>query len=166
MTTAFESPWVRFRVNGDDYAIPLDRVVEVTAARPPRLIPFVSPEVAGVINVKGEPLPAVNAGTILRGEASRQNRHTIVLESGTTRIGLLVGMVSRVEQGLRRPGQDSQEPPEKALGEPDFVSWFLVNGKKVGLVDPDALLGCIVDQLAGQAQATQQRGEEAWPSAF
>jgi chemotaxis signal transduction protein len=166
MSATLEQPWVRFRVSADDYALPLDRVVEVTVARTPRLIPFVSPEVAGVINVKGEPLPAVNAGRILRGEATRPNRHTIVLEKGTTRIGLLVEVVLRIEQGLIRPGQDSQEPPEKALGEPDFVSWFLVNGKRVGLVDSDALLGCIVDQLAGQAQVAQQRGEEAWPSAF
>lgn len=160
---ALNRPWLRFRVRGIEYALPLDVVSEVTAARSPRLIPFVPLSVGGVVNAKGEPLPTVNGGRLLQNLPTRAQRHALVLERGTVRLGLLVDAVARIEPGLGRAAQEGEEPPEQAPSGPSWVRWVTVNRETVGLVDPDAL----IDSARGLLTTPHtQRGEEQWRNAF
>ncbi len=160
MQTRSKAHWILFRVDGYDYALPLDVVAEVTAARAPRLIPFVPRDHAGVIVAKGEPLPAVDGGTVLRQRPGMSHRRALLLERGKLRAGLLVEEVSRIERGLadrvqEPPGGDSDAPSGA-----DFVRWCFLGGKRLGLVDPDALLGRVGDLCAGTRSSSVQQGEE------
>jgi chemotaxis signal transduction protein len=121
-------------------------------------------EIAGVINVRGEPLPAFNAGVLLGDDPTPAPRHTLVLEHGAMRVGVLVDAVSRIESpgGLERA-----EPAEapRTLPHPDLVRWRMLDGIRIGLVDPDVLLGRVGDLLARPVQHIQDKGE-SWPNAF
>lgn len=167
MQPARDQIWIRFTAAGLCYALPLDGVAEVTAARRPSLIPFIPREQAGVIVAKGEPLPAVHAAAVLCGQQGRADcRHALVLERGTLRLGLLVEEVSRIERGLAARAQELPAGDETAPAGAEFVEWRFVKGERVGLVDLDALLGCVGDLLSSPSAEAQQRGEESWPSAF
>ena len=164
MDAVNENAWIRFRVHDEEYALPLDSVVEVTVARRPRLIPLVPREVAGVINVKGEPLPALDAGTLLRDRPAGNPRHALVLQRESLRIGLLVGSVSTIEASRDLARCEPAEPPPGPEPGRGLVRWTLVDGEKLGLLDHDALLGRVGDLLTRQAQHTEKG--EPWPSAF
>ena len=70
------------------------------AAPRPHLIPRVALELGGVVNVRGEPLPAVDGGALLTGRSALRHRHMLVLERGSLRLGVLVGAVQRIESAL------------------------------------------------------------------
>jgi len=93
-------PWLRFEVAEQGYAVPLGAVVEVMAAPSPHLIPRVALDVGGMVNVRGEPVPAVDGGALLTGRPARRHRHMLVLERGSLRLGVLVGGVHRIEGEL------------------------------------------------------------------
>src|SRR5215470_16792268 len=95
-----EVTWLRFEVAEQGYALPLGAVVEVMAAPRPHLIPRISRELGGVVNMRGEPLPAVDGGALLTGRSARSHRHMLVLERGSLRLGVLVGAVQRIEGTL------------------------------------------------------------------
>ena len=125
----------------------------MTVARRPRLIPLVPTEIAGVINIRGEPLPALNAGVLLGEEPTPAPRHALVLERDAMRVGVLVDAVLRIEPagGLERsePAEAPRPPPL-----PDLVHWRRLDGIRIGLLDPDALLGRVGDLLTRQVQQT------------
>lgn len=143
--------WLRFSVGDEDFAIALGDVAEVTPAKRPRLIPRVPLEVGGVLNVGGEPLPAVDGGMLLCGVPTSEPRHTLVLSRGELRLGVIVEWVARIDRdigdrearGTGESGEDSREP--------DFVRWVDDGGERLGLVDSEALLIRAADLLAGRA---------------
>ena len=151
--------WLRFEVAGRAYAIPLDSVAEVTRAGRPRMIPGVRLEVGGILNVRGEPLPAVN-GAMLLGEEPEAHHHALLLEHGGLRLALLVGRVSRIERELPRPS--AEHDPDDALR--TFVRWLGGGEQALGLVDPDGLLEHATALLT--EARVHQEGEDLCPSAF
>ena len=167
MHHAPDTSWIRFKSGVYEYALPLDCVAEVTVAREARLIPFVSLDTAGVINVRGEPMPAVNGGVALCGSPTTDHSYLLVMEYGAGRVGLLVGAVARIERGLHLRAQDplvarrDELPPRR-----EFVRWSLLDGDLLGFVDRDGLLGCVADLLTPKPLAAQQEGENPWPNAF
>jgi chemotaxis signal transduction protein len=151
-------PWLRFEVSGQAYAIPLASVVEVTGAQRPHLIPRIPLEIAGVLNVRGEPLPAVDGGALLTGSPAARHRHVLVLERGELRIGVLVGQVRRIEReipvSLAEPGET-----ENAL-----VEWVNQDDSALGLVDPDGLIERATLLLT--VERKQLGGQETWHTGF
>ena len=157
--------WIRFLVRDDEYALPLELVAEVTVSPRPRLIPLIALEIAGVINVKGEPLPALDGGVLLRGRPAPGGRRALVLHRETLRVGLMVDSVSKIEARRDFSRCEVAEPPPGATPVPGLIRWHSADGGRLGLVDPDALLGRVADLLTRQTQHTQ--GErESWPNAF
>src|SRR5258706_14381045 len=92
--------WLRFEIAEQAYALPLGAVLEVMAAPRPHLIPRVALELGGVVNMRGEPLPAVDGGALLTGRSALGYRHMLMLERGNLRLGVLVGGVQRTERAL------------------------------------------------------------------
>lgn len=132
-----DDQWLRFEVSGRAHALPLAAIGEVTQAREPRLIPFLPLEVAGIVNVRGEPLPTLDTGVILGAAPTRGHRHLLVMGSEPDRIGLLVGSVSRIARALRdapklEPDDDDQDR--------ELVRFVRALDGPVGLVDPEVLL--------------------------
>lgn len=135
--SAQEREWLRFAVGDREYAIALEAVSEVTAARQPNFVPLVPLAIGGVLNVRGEPLPAVDARALIGIESERRARPALVLERGAIRIGLLVDSVTRIERGLAASDEPfDAEPPGASLG----VEWIWTDGAWVGLVDADSWL--------------------------
>jgi chemotaxis signal transduction protein len=151
---------VLFRVAGCDYALPLDGVVEVRAGGQPSLIPFVPREVGGVLNVRGEPLPVLDAGTLLRGEPSGASRHLIVLADGTRRVGVLTERVLHVDARIEDGEVDPQAPPA-----PLPLRWARDGDRRVAVVEPEALLARAATLLAARHTERRQGGERC-PTAF
>jgi chemotaxis signal transduction protein len=149
------TPWLCFEISGQDYAIPLASVVEVTAAQRLHLIPRIPLETAGVLNVRGEPLPAVDGGALLTGSRAERHRHVLVLERLALRIGVLVGQVRRIERAL---ASDSEEPAGA------LVHWVDQDGRALGLVDPEGLIERATMLLTDQRK--QPGGQESWHTGF
>ena len=165
MTSATPCDWIRFFVREDEYALPLEVVGEVTVSARPRLIPLISSEIAGVINVKGEPLPALDGGVLLRGRPAPGGRRALVLHRDTLRVGLMVDSVSKIETRLDFSRCEPADPPPGARPIPGLIHWLSADGGRLGLVDPDALLGRVGDLLTRQIQHTQEE-RESWPNSI
>jgi chemotaxis signal transduction protein len=150
--------WLRFEVADQGYALPLGAVVEVMAAPRPHLIPRVSLELGGIVNMRGEPLPAVDGGALLTGRAAQHHRHMLVLERGILRLGVLVGGVQRIERELALfEGGDVPRGGE-------LVEWVTEGERALGLVDPDGLIERGVLLLTELRSRTG--GQEPWQSGF
>jgi chemotaxis signal transduction protein len=152
------TPWLCFEVSGQAYAIPLASVVEVTGAQRPHLIPRIPLEIGGVLNVRGEPLPAVDGGALLTGSKAQRHRHVLVLERGALRIGVLVGQVRRIDREL------ATLPAEQGGADGTLVQWVDQDGAALGLVDPEGLIERATMLLTDQRK--QPGGQESWHTGF
>jgi chemotaxis signal transduction protein len=155
-------PWLRFEVAEQGYAVPLGAVVEVMAAPRAHLIPRVSLELGGMVNVRGEPVAAVDGGSLLTGRPARRHRHMLVLERGSLRLGVLVGGVQRIEGALAVLG--NAEPSKSG----ELVEWVTEDGRQLGLVDPEGLIerGVLLlteSELRGRHGVG---GQEPWQTGF
>jgi chemotaxis signal transduction protein len=153
-----EVTWLRFEVAEQGYALPLGAVVEVMAAPRLHLIPRVGLEMAGIVNLRGEPLPAVDGGALLTGRSALHHRHMLVLERGSLRMGMLVGGVQRIERAL--PLVEASEVTHSG----ELVEWVTEGDKALGLVDPEGLIErgvLLLTELRSRAG-----GQEPWQSGF
>jgi chemotaxis signal transduction protein len=119
---------VSFRSGGQDWAVALDRVQRVLAAR--GLLPFPDPRpgVAGLLYRDGDTVPVVSP----LGAASGQ---VLVLDDNGTSIGLLVDEVVGIErvQGEAGPPPAGQRSP--------LVAGVLAGTNPLLLLDVAALTG-------------------------
>ena len=119
---------VSFRSGGQDWAVALDRVQRVLAARD--LLPFPDPKpgVAGLLYRDGDTVPVVSP----LGAASGQ---VLVLDDNGTSIGLLVDEVVGIErvQGEAGPPPAGQRSP--------LVAGVLAGTNPLLLLDVAALTG-------------------------
>ena len=153
-----EVTWLRFEVAEQGYALPLGAVVEVMAAPQLHLIPRITLALAGVVNLRGEPLPAVDGGALLTGRSALHHRHMLVLERGSLRMGMLVGGVQRIERAL--PLVEQSDVTQGG----ELVQWVTVGEKALGLVDPEGLIErgvLLLTELRSRAG-----GQEPWQSGF
>ena len=119
---------VSFRSGGQDWAVALDRVQRVMAAR--GLLPFPDPRpgVAGLLYRDGDTVPVVSP----LGAASGQ---VLVLDDNGTSIGLLVDEVVGIE---RVPGETGPPPPGQRS---PLVAGVLAGTNLLLLLDVAALTG-------------------------
>ena len=119
---------VSFRSGGQDWAVALDRVQRVLAAR--GLLPYPDPKpgVAGLLHRDGDTVPVVSP----LGAAGGQ---VLVLEDAGTSIGLLVDEVV----GIRRVQGEAGPPP--AGQRSPLVAGVLAGTSPLLLLDVAALTG-------------------------
>ncbi len=144
-----ETGWLRFEVAERAYALPLAAIAEVTRASRLHLIPRVPLDVAGIVNFRGEPLPAIDGGAALLGRPLRDHRHLVVLQRDALRLGLLVKQVARIDRELRT----SRKAEENEVPELPFVEWVSEGDVALGLVQPEGLIDRAKELL------TEQRSE-------
>src|SRR5262245_37506460 len=152
-------PWLRFEVAEQGYALALGAVVEVMPAPRPHLIPRVSLELGGMVNVRGEPLPAVDAGSLLTGRPALRHKHMLVLERGSLRLGVLVGAVQRIAETLSIA--ETADLPRTG----ELVEWVTEDGRQLGLVDPEGLIERGVLLLTEELRS-RLGGQEPWQTGF
>lgn len=148
MTARDAGSWLLFRAGERDYALRIDALAEIVAARAPQLIPLVPIEVGGVLNCRGEPLPVVDGGLVLEGRRSGSTRHALVFEREELRLGLLVDHVLRIDRDLDPTRLSAIEAPAAAASAGACESWKQTPlGRQLGIVNTESLLSRAIDLL-------------------
>ncbi len=127
-----------FRLGGERYALPVERVREIVRLRPITPVPRVPREIMGVISLRGEIVQVMDLSLRLGGAPSEPKRTSriIVLRGGEDEAaGLLVDTVTSV---LRVPDDSFRGAPS---GESEFVSELCEEGGDfVSLLDLEKVL--------------------------
>jgi len=131
---------VRVRAGGEDYALSVDSVLEVSELGDVTPVPSASREVLGVRNLRGQVIPVIDLATVfgLDGEAKRER--IVVAEDGERRAALAVERVVDVGT-LPAPSEEAES--EYLLGA------ALVDGALVGVVNVGAGLASLVSGRTG-----------------
>jgi purine-binding chemotaxis protein CheW len=148
--------WLRFPVAGQDFALPLERVAEVSEARAAHPIPFVPLSIGAVVNLRGEPLPAVDGARLLLGRPGGDARTLLVLEEDGQRVGLFVDQVSRIEADERLEFETEPAAP----GSP--VRYARAGGTRLALCDAARLVAAARELLTrrqGPGRPVPEGGE-------
>jgi purine-binding chemotaxis protein CheW len=127
-----------FTVDGDPYAVPVERVREIVRMRPITNVPRVPAEILGVIGLRGEIVQVLDVRRRfgLEPQDPTRRHRIIVLHGDEGEVsGLLVDAVTavlRVEEGAIRP---------PAAGESEFVQALTTQGDAfVGLLNLERVL--------------------------
>jgi purine-binding chemotaxis protein CheW len=136
--TALRREFVTFQLDGDPYALPIERVREIVRLRPITPVPRVPTAVRGVISLRGEVVEVLDLRLRLGlepREASRTSRIVVLHAEDGSVAGLLVDSVRDV---LRIPEDQIRSA---SGGENDAVAALLVRGDEfVSLLDLDRVL--------------------------
>jgi purine-binding chemotaxis protein CheW len=117
--------FVAFRLAGDPYAVPIERVREIVRMRSITSVPRVPPEVRGVISLRGEIVQVVDLRRRLAmppSETTRASRIIVIHGEDGDVAGVLVDEVTEV---LRVDEDAVQSPPS---GESEYVSALCERG--------------------------------------
>jgi len=95
-----------FYVEGELFGLPLKEVLEVLRVVEPVPVPFSSPLIKGIINVRGELIPVLDLKSILNLRPTKKEERIIILESPKGKAGVLVDEV----YGVIRLKEESLEP--------------------------------------------------------
>ena len=145
-------PRLRFQVAERSYLVPLGAVAEVTPSAEHCLVPRIPLDLGGVVNVRGEPVPVLDGGTVLQGRPCPPYRYAILLNIDEHRLGVLVTGVSRIER--RRPTSTEETAP--ASDDPPFVRRALLPDGPVGVVDETGLRARVRELLAGRPRQREE----------
>lgn len=137
---------VIFKVAGEEYALPIDRVQEIIRYTPPRLLDVAAAWVRGVISLRGAIIPVYDlaARLGLPGSGDDAQAEIVIVEGPERTIGLVVDGVEEVhdvalDQIERLPvGGDAFRGIAQLGG-----------GRLVAILDPDAVFGAEVIEDAG-----------------
>ena len=99
---------VSFQLGGVTYALDIARVVEILRAQPITPVPRTGPEVAGLINVRGRIVPAIDLRLRL-GHPAQAAPMNLLVTTPTGIASLLVDRVGDVHEV--EPEQLSEPPP-------------------------------------------------------
>ncbi len=131
---------VVFKIENEEYAIPIDYVKEIIMPRITARLPKTPDFMEGVINLRGHTIPVVDGRKKFNVPVKENDTETriIVLEPDNHTIGLIVDSVSEV---IRIKTENIDPPPV----EPDGENRFLLgvgryNDKLLILIDPLNLL--------------------------
>ena len=102
--------WVVFRLEREMFALPIDTVQEVMMAHAATPVPLAPASVAGLINLRGQIMPAIELrdGLGFPPRASGSDSAMIVIACGE----LVAAIVDEVCDVLELPPTRWREPPE------------------------------------------------------
>jgi purine-binding chemotaxis protein CheW len=126
---------VVFSLRDEHYALPIADVSEIIRYTPPRSISSGAPWIRGIISLRGRIIPVFDLASRLGLAAAGEPGKTIVIESDSGHIGV---MVDEVDEVLIISG-DQIEPPaaDSGLGNEAFVK---LGDRLVILLDAPHLL--------------------------
>jgi purine-binding chemotaxis protein CheW len=117
--------YVRARVGDDQYAFPVEQVLEVTNLDEITPVPGAPAAVMGVRNLRGQLLPVIDLAAVTGVSAAGIRRRVVVSDDGVRRAGLAVDEVQDVGE---LPGA------REVFDRPYFDEAVIVDGRLVGLV--------------------------------
>jgi purine-binding chemotaxis protein CheW len=137
--------YLGFVVRGEEFALPILRVVEIVAYAEPSRVPNAPPFLHGVVAVRGSVVPVIDLARVFGfGDTAIQRRSCIVLcelagGAQATVVGLLAESVSEVAD----VGADAIVPPP-AVGAPIRAAFLIglypARGRFVFVLDIDRIL--------------------------
>ncbi|MBF0216554.1 MAG: purine-binding chemotaxis protein CheW [Candidatus Omnitrophica bacterium] len=129
-----------FAINGRNYGIGLEDVVEIIRMKEPVPVPDAPPYVKGVITLRGSVIPLIDMKTRLgsAGALLPKTARTVIARSGGGKAGLIVDEVN----GVADMTEGGIEPAEGVLGEVPYLKGvFRAGNQIVLLLDLGKLLG-------------------------
>lgn len=118
---AEERTYVVFRLDGEEYGLPVESVREILRLGETTRVPQAPPHIRGLMNVRGSILPVVEIRTRI-GLAALDpgpSARVVVLEVGERALGLLVDRVTRVAKV--RASEIEPPPAEVVTARTDYV---------------------------------------------
>jgi purine-binding chemotaxis protein CheW len=125
---------VRVSVAAEEYALPVDDVLEVAELGEVTPVPGAGSAVLGVRNLRGQVVPVVELAAVLGLEAGREPARIVIVEQGGRRAGLAVDGVAGVQQ--LPDGSEEADSPHLARATLD-------DGALVGVVDVASVLQAV-----------------------
>ena len=135
---------VTFVLDGDAYAVPVERVREIVRLRPITPVPRVPSSVCGVISLRGEIAQVIDLRLCLgmpAHEPTRASRIVVLQRDDGAFAGLLVDAVREV----LRIDEDATRPPPTGEGE-GVAALYSRGGEFVSLLDLDRVLELGIDR--------------------
>ena len=90
------SKFILFSVSGEEYGVPIDKVVEIILPRKIISIPKVPPYISGVINLRDSILPLMDLRKRLGMAFTSPKEKILIIRMQRERIGLLVDDVKEI----------------------------------------------------------------------
>ena len=125
---------VRVRIAGEQYALPVDGVLEVAELGDVTPVPGAPPSVLGVRNLRGQLIAVVDLAALFGLEGDGPRERIVITEDGDRRAGLAVEAVLDVE---------SVPQPIEAAESEYLRGAVLADGQLVGVVDVGAALDAV-----------------------
>ena len=126
--------YVRMRVAAEEYAIPVEHVIEVAPLGSVTAVPGARPEVLGVLSMRGCVLPVVDLARLLGLSGPEPPRQLLVAEHGGLAVGFAIDAVREV----------AELPPVTAEAETDLLTGATMTGSDlIGIIDVPALFSRI-----------------------
>jgi len=129
-----------FSISNQDFGIDIVSVSEIIRLEKITPIPQAPAYVEGVINIRGQVVPAINLHVLFNtrvGERNDSNR-VIVVETGQNKFGLIVDAVSEVRKVV--PDMIKPAPPEISIDQ-YYLKGIILDGENlIVLMDVNKLL--------------------------
>jgi len=140
-----------FSIAGEQYAVSIERIIEIVQPRPVTRIPNADPAIVGIISLRGTIVTLVDVRKRLRHRGERDERadpRIVVLEFGGETLGFEVDRVSRV---VRVPAAGIEPHPVVHASELSEAirGVFRAGGALTILLDLDKLLDSRVTRIHG-----------------
>jgi purine-binding chemotaxis protein CheW len=127
---------VRLRLGAEEYALPVEDVLEVVELGQLAAVPGAPSTVLGIRNLRGQILPVFDLARLFRVEAGGERSRVVVAGGAGRRIGLAVDAVTDVAE-LPEPAEETES---------EFLRGaVLLEDALVGVVDMRRLLAAIED---------------------
>jgi len=139
--------YVTFTVAGQMFGLPIERVQDVFKPTNITRVPLAGAEIAGVLNLRGRIVTAINLNNRLELETSAEATMAIGIESGAESFGLLVDSVGEV---LKLPDSERETNPinlERKLARVS-AGVYRLDGQLLVVLDVDRVLDLGVGAMA------------------
>ncbi len=121
----------------DLFGIPLKEVREIHKYLDIVPVPFSSPNIKGIINVRGEIIPVLDIKRMLRLRETKESQRIVIVDTKLGKIGILADMIN----GVIRVEEDKIEPNPMVGKYSVFVrNVAQIEDKLLGIIDIDKVL--------------------------
>lgn len=125
---------MRVLVAGEQYALPVEEVLEVAELGEVTPVPGAGTAVVGVRNLRGQVVPVVDLGTVMGLPEGSSPQRIVIAEAGGRKAALAVDEVAGVEH-LPEGSEETESP--------HLVRATLADGLLVGVVDVGSVLEAV-----------------------
>ncbi len=127
-----QGQYLSFLLDGHRFAVPLEKVAEITPFMDLNRIPHMPPSVAGLLNHRGQVIPVISLRARMRlaAQDASLSRNIVVLDlGGDSLVGVLVDAVDAVVSAA--PGQVAPASPLLAGPEGAWVRGFVLQEDRI-----------------------------------